>query len=111
MKVLVGNEPKLDTTKMIVGNKQKLIIMAVVVVFVATAGIGFWFWSQKSGQGIFPQLSNPTTKELSPAEVEVSLGSQILEQTQNPLKGKLPPTNPFEETETNPLKEVYQNPF
>lgn len=90
--------------------KKKLIPIIIVLIFLAL-GAGFWFWSQKGGQGIFPQLSAPTAKELSPAEIKGSLGSQIFEQTQNPLKGKLPPTNPFEKTETNPLKDVYQNPF
>ena len=92
------------------GNKPKPIVIAAVVILIAT-GVGFWYWQKKGGLGIFPQLSTPTTKELSPAEIEGSLGGQIFEQTQNPLKGKLPPTNPFEKTETNPLKNVYQNPF
>ncbi|MBI2011069.1 MAG: hypothetical protein HYS89_02500 [Candidatus Colwellbacteria bacterium] len=91
------------------GNK-KLITIIVVLILLAL-GAGFWFWSQKGGRGISPQLSVPTAKELSPAEIKGSLGGQIFEQTQNPLKNKLPPTNPFEKTETNPLKDVYQNPF
>ena len=92
-------------------NKPKPIVIAAVATLVIAVGIGFWYWQKKGGLGIFPQLSAPTAKELSPAEVKGSLGGQIFEQTQNPLKGKLPPTNPFEKTETNPLKNVHQNPF
>lgn len=92
-------------------DNKKLIPIIIVVLVLVAGGAGFWYWSQKGGQGISPWFSTPTAKELSPAEVERSLGGRIFEQTQNPLKGKLPPTNPFEETETNPLKDVYQNPF
>ena len=93
--------------------KQKPLFFIVIgIVAVAFLGLGgFWFWSQKGQQINFPQSFVPGAKELSSAEVEESLGSQILEQIQNPLKGKLPPTNPFENAKTNPLEDVYQNPF
>lgn len=90
---------------------NKKLIPIIVVLILLALGAGFWFWSQKGGQEIFPQFFAPSAQELSPAEVEGSLGGRIFEQTQNPLKGKLPPTNPFEKAETNPLKDVYQNPF
>ena len=93
--------------------KQKplvFIVLGIVVVAMVTLG-GFWFWSQKGQQEIFPQSYVQTAKELSSAEVKESLGGQILEQIKNPLKGKLPPTNPFENAKTNPLENVYQNPF
>ncbi|MDO8408029.1 MAG: hypothetical protein Q7S95_02215 [bacterium] len=97
--------------KAIVEQKQKTIIIATIVIFLLAGGVGFWLWSENGRQGIPSWFSDSTARELSPAEIEESLGSQIVEQTNNPLKGKLPPTNPFEETETNPLKDVYQNPF
>lgn len=86
-------------------SKSKTIAIAAIVALVAAAGIGFWYWQKKGGQGIGQQAT------LSQAEIEGSLGGQLFEKTQNPIKDKLPPTNPFEETETNPLKDVYQNPF
>ena len=58
-----------------------------------------------------PEAAPALFGELSPAEAENTLGGQILGKTQNPLKGELPPVNPFEKTETNPLKDVYVNPF
>ena len=39
-----------------------------------------------------------------------SLGGQIYEQTKNPIKVKIPETNPFA-VETNPIKAIYPNPF
>lgn len=94
------------------GSRQKTIIMTVAVILIIAVGVVFWYWQKKDGApGTGEQAQVPSAAELSPAEVKVSLGAQILEQTQNPLKGKLPPTNPFEEAETNPLKDVYQNPF
>ncbi len=92
-------------------NKNLVRPITGLIILVVLAAVGFWYWSQKGGQGIFPRPSAPAARELSPAAVEESLGGQIFEQTQNPLKNKLPPTNPFEKTETNPLKDVYQNPF
>ena len=91
--------------------KQQTVLIVAGVVLILAGGVGFWFWSQKGGQESFSPSSAPTVRDLSSAEIEESLGSQIIEQTNNPLKGKLPPTNPFEKTETNPLKDVYQNPF
>ena len=93
------------------GKPKPIFIVIIVSILVIVAGVGFWYWQKKGAKAIFPQTSIPEAENLSPAEVKESLGGQIFEQTQNPLKGKLPPTNPFEETETNPLKNVYQNPF
>lgn len=92
------------------GSKSKPIVIAVVIALVIAGGIGFWYWQKKGGLGTGRQAS-PSARELSPAEIGGSLGGQLFEKTQNPIKDKLPPTNPFEKTETNPLKGVYQNPF
>ena len=50
--------------------------------------------------------------------VSPTLGSDIFEQVQNPLKDELPQTNPFKaetnpfkNTETNPFIKSYENPF
>ena len=80
--------------------------LIIVVLIVVAVGGGFWFLSQR--KAAVPAI---LFGELSPAEAEDTLGGQILGKAQNPLKGELPPVNPFEKTETNPLKDVYVNPF
>lgn len=109
MKVPVENEPKLDIKKMIVDNKQKTIIIAVAVALVIVAGIVFWY-GPKSKQS--PSVPSPQIQELpqdTPQEAP-TLGSEIFEKTQNPLKGQVPETNPFKE-QKNPFDTIYQNPF
>ena len=97
------NEPKFDIAKVIVNNKPKTIIIAVVVVLVIVMGVGFWFWS-KSKQA-------PSLQEAP------SLGSEIFDKTQNPLRGRVPDANPFKtvsnpfKKETNPIRAIYTNPF
>lgn len=73
---------------------KSLIIIGVVVIILAAAGIGFWYWS-KSRQ--------------APKETP-TLGSQIFEKTQNPLKGQVPNANPFKK-QKNPFDVIYKNPF
>ncbi|MBI2056564.1 MAG: hypothetical protein HYT37_04300 [Candidatus Sungbacteria bacterium] len=93
-------------------NKYKITIIVVVVTLVIIAGAGFWYWSQrKAAVSAIPFNPVIPLSELSTAEAEDTLGGQILGKTQNPLKGELPPVNPFEKIETNPLKDVYVNPF
>lgn len=75
-----------------------IIITAIVVI----GGIGFWYWQNKKTAP--PPL--PQTKEtLAP-----TLGGTIAEQTQNPVKGKVPETNPFQ-SQKNPFDAIYKNPF
>ena len=85
----------------------------MAVVFVVALGTGFWYWQNNNGPGTETdkQAQAPSVVELSPAQVKESLGAEIIDQIQNPLKGKLPPTNPFEKAETNPLEDIYKNPF
>ena len=94
-------------------SRQKTIIIAVAVVFVVALGTGFWYWQKNSGSVTETGngIQTISTTELSSAEVKEYLGAEIIDQIQNPLKGKLPPTNPFEKAETNPLEDIYKNPF
>lgn len=87
--------------------------MAVTAVLLATGGVGFWYWQKSSGPVTETGngIRTSSISELSPTEVKESLGAEIVDQIQNPLKGKLPPTNPFEKAETNPLEDIYKNPF
>ncbi len=73
--------------------KAKLPVVIVVLVLVV-AGILFFV------------LRRP-----APAPAGPSLGEQLLDKVQNPVKGQVPEANPFTETETNPFFNVYQNPF
>lgn len=81
-------------------SKQKTIVIAVIVILVIAA-VGYWYWSK----------SKQTSQEAP------TLGSEIFEKTQNPLGGKLPDTNPFDDQpnpfgdKTNPIEKAYTNPF
>ncbi|MBI2051587.1 hypothetical protein HYT33_02375 [Candidatus Roizmanbacteria bacterium] len=70
--------------------KGKLFPIVLVVFLILVIVVGLWWWKGKT-----------TTKPL---------GSQIYQQVQNPLKGKIPETNPFT-VKTNPFKNIYPNPF
>lgn len=71
--------------------KRFFIVLLVVLVLILVAGVGFWLWKGK------------TTFKTS------NIGEKIYEKTQNPLKDKLPETNPFDKA--NPFKGIYKNPF
>jgi hypothetical protein len=78
------------------------IIVVTIIVVAVSAGVGYWYWRSRK-----PEQVTPT-----------GLGAELFEKGRNPLRGELPEvnpfnaeTNPFEETKTNPLKDVYKNPF
>lgn len=73
------------------GNRAKLIAVAVLALILVAAGI--WYWQRN-------RLTAPPT-----------LGSELLEKARNPLKDEVPETNPFKKVETNPFKEAESNPF
>lgn len=82
--------------------KMNLIIIgALVLVLLLVIGV-FFFWQISS--------KKKTASQLSEEVISSGLGAQLLEKAQNPIKDKLPETNPFQE-DINPLKDVYQNPF
>lgn len=81
-------------------NKQRTIIIVVVVIVVA-AGIGFWYSQNKKATPTAPAANAPATSVTQ--EASKSIGATIFEKTQDPLKTKIP--------ETNPLKRVIINPF
>ncbi|MBI4132308.1 MAG: hypothetical protein HY474_01615 [Candidatus Sungbacteria bacterium] len=76
------------------GNKSRLI--AALVLAAALAAAGIWYWQRRS---------------VKPPEVPAqTIGGEIYEKAQNPLKDELPETNPFK-TEANPFKNTETNPF
>lgn len=83
--------------------KSKLnpLVIGVIILVLLLVGAGIWYWRSK-------KIAVPPT----------GLGSQLFERAQNPLQNKLPETNPFQaetnpfsDTETNPLKSIIKNPF
>ena len=75
-------------------------------IFVLILVMAFWYWQNRKSS---EPIASPT--QVSQKVAESSLGSQILKKIQNPIKDKLPETNPFSAAETNPLKKIIKNPF
>ena len=80
-------------------------VVGVVLALVVVIGAGFWYW-----QGRKAAMVERGTTQLNEEAVSVGFGAQVLEKSQNPIKDRIPETNPFEKN-TNPLKDVYKNPF
>lgn len=81
-------------------NNTNFIIAVVVTAVLVLVGVWWWQNSKKL------EVISPQTEEQKPA----GLGGQLYESVNNPVENKVPETNPFN-TETNPLKGVYKNPF
>ncbi len=79
--------------------KQLYYIGIAVVVLV---GFVFWYFQIRKAA---PEIPGTIPRE------EASLGAQLFEEAANPVKGKLPETNPFEQVNTNPIDTIYKNPF
>lgn len=76
-------------------NKNLIIVVIAVAVL---AGVGFWYWREKKTVSVVPEANVPITEKAGE-----SIGGEIFEKTQNPIKNNLP--------ETNPLKKIIKNPF
>ena len=85
---------------MIVAEKSKknLLMIAGAVVIIVIIGAGIWYWRGRTSVPGTPTGEAPST-----------IGGQIFEK--KPVKDALPETNPFSDSETNPLKRVIKNPF
>lgn len=79
--------------------KNIIIIIATIIVLIL---IGAWWWQKDKKSSILPVNV--------PEQGSAGLGGQLYESVNNPVENKVPETNPFN-TETNPLKGVYKNPF
>ena len=84
-------------------NKQTIFIAIFLVVLVVVIVA----WVVFSGRGT--ETPGPTTPTTGTEPVEGSLGADIAEKAQNPIKGELPDTNPV--GAVNPLEGAYENPF
>ena len=80
----------------------KIISGVLIVVFLIVLGV--WHWEKTQPQQL-PQTNSITVETKSN-----SLGSQIYDQTSNPVGNSLPQTNPIQQTSTNPFS-GYTNPF
>ena len=84
--------------------KINQLIIGIVILIIVLVGAGIWYWQSKklvpapAVTGHAGTVAVPVTQEAAG-----SIGSVIVEKTQNPLQDKLP--------ETNPLKKVIKNPF
>lgn len=75
-------------------NKGILLFLIIFLVVVAAAGV-FVYWQKHSQE----------QEQEAQATESASLGSEIYDSAQNPVKDKLPETNPFENAKTNPFAE------
>ena len=81
------------------------LTVRIAILCLVLVGAGVWYWHKG-------KFSPPTSEpRIDQKTADISLGSRILEKTHNLIKDKLPETNPFSNTETNPLKRVIKNPF
>ncbi|MBI2120308.1 MAG: hypothetical protein HYT94_01640 [Parcubacteria group bacterium] len=90
--------------------KEKYIIS--VVVFILAILVAYLAWSVNKAPEAAPEQAPvlaPIAKEAPPMpETEPSLGGDIYEQTQNPVKDKIPESvAPV----SNPIGGAYKNPF
>ncbi len=82
-------------------SKRNLIITAVVVILIVILALSY-LATRKS--------AIPTDQSGSTGEAAGdSLGAEIGDKAQNPIKGELPDTNPV--GGANPIDGAYQNPF
>ena len=81
----------------------KFIIGIVAVVFLVALGV--WFWQRTE-----PMTAQTKTSSVILETKSKSLGSQLYDQTSNPVGNKLPDTNPVTSASTNPFNN-YVNPF
>ncbi len=83
--------------------KNRVNLAIAIVAVAALILLGVWWWQKSQKTETLPAAQ---IGEEKPA----GLGGQLYESVKNPVEGKVPETNPFK-TETNPLKDVYKNPF
>lgn len=79
-------------------HKERLVIL--IAVLVLAAGFLYWYFALRE-QPVAPPIE--TEEGAQPA----SLGEQLLEKAQNPIKGEVPKLDPV----TNPIEGLYKNPF
>lgn len=79
-------------------HKERLAI--IIAILVLAAGFLYWYFALRE-RAVTPPIETPAGAQ--PA----SLGEQLLEKAQNPIKGEVPELAPV----TNPIEGLYKNPF
>ncbi len=83
------------------GIKPKYITILMLVL--VAAAVVFWKLQVAPRQ-------KANTYVPKPEQQAPGLGAQVYEQTQNPVAGQVPSTNPFDKP-ANPIEGSYTNPF
>ena len=80
-------------------------VLVIVFILLVAAAVFYWFFVLREQAGeqaaIIPPIETPEGPQ--PA----SLGEQLLEKAQNPIKGEVPELAPV----VNPIEGLYKNPF
>lgn len=71
--------------------------IAIIVLVVVAAGLVFWYWQKNQPK---PAVFVPSNNA---AQSSQSLGAQVYEQQQNPVKNQVPDPNPINSSYTNPF--------
>ena len=79
-------------------NKGFVHLILPLLIVVALAGGGYFYWQSYQDKKTEEAAQEQATQE-------ASLGAEVYESGQNPVKDKLPSTNPFEEAKINPFEE------
>lgn len=82
------------------GGKKVLLTTVEIIVALAVIAGGLWYWF----------VGRQSVKEEPLPTYLSEEATQALEAAQNPVKN-LAETNPFKNEETNPLINLYKNPF
>ena len=93
-------------------------VVIIFILVIVLGAVGFLYWQQQQNFLPLPYIAIQSSTPLPSPQPKVdektvrnSFGSQILDKTQNPLQDKVPQANPYQNTQTNPLKNIYKNPF
>lgn len=92
-------------------NQRGFATVATIIIAVAIAAAGLLYWYIFSNRQATPNSQpaglspNAATNQTSTAAG--GLGATIYQQSQNPIQGKVPTTNPA----VNPIEGAYKNPF
>ena len=98
-----------NETKQISNGVNKQVLFGVIFLIVFITAVITWYAFSKKEEAL-PQNQNIGASGQSSAAPNGSLGAEISEKAQNPIKGELPNTNPVGDN-VNPLEGAYENPF
>ncbi len=87
--------------------KTKIILsLAIIAILLG----GFFYWQSLQTKKLL-QAPAANVKPSPAAGASQSLGAQVYEQSQNPVKDQVPENNAFKNSSANPVSQSYKNPF